>query len=206
MTVHTLSNNRGSHMTLDSIGAAVTGIFVHDGDDAPVDLTVNAGGSAGKAIGRYANRLAHGELPLDGHVYSLLTNEGRNTLHGGPDGFSKREWTTAERGASFLEFMLHSPDGDQGFPGAVTCRVRYTWSEDNALRIDFSATTDAVTVVNLTNHVYFNLQGNSNDVSQHRAADYRLRVYAARRGADTNRRDCTRRRDFARFPIDACDR
>jgi aldose 1-epimerase len=91
----------------------------------------------------------------------LPVNEGRNTLHGGPDGFSKRDWDF-ENG----EFVLRSADGDQGFPGAMECRVRYTWADDGALRIDYSATTNKPTIINLTNHVYFNLSGKG-DISQH---------------------------------------
>ena len=126
------------------------------------------GGSAGKTIGRYANRIANGRFTLDGRVYHLATNEGKNTLHGGPEGFSKRLWTVAGRrkDESRLrqvrqEFTLQSPSGDQGFPGALACSVVYSFDNEGALRIDYAATTDAPTVVNLTNHVYFNLIGDS---------------------------------------------
>jgi aldose 1-epimerase len=99
-------------------------------------VTVDAGGSAGKTIGRYANRIARGAFALDGATFALLTNEGPNTLHGGPDGFSKRTWDVAGRSAASVTFALSSPDGDQGFPGTLECSVRYTWSDDNALQAD----------------------------------------------------------------------
>lgn len=155
----TLSNARGNRVSFTSLGAAITGIFVPDKAGQVACVTVDAGGSAGKTIGRYANRIARGEFSLDGKTYTLPTNEGRNTLHGGPDGFSKRDWQIGEQTGTSVEFVLHSPDGDQGFPGAMECRIRYTWSDDDALRLDYTATTDKPTVINLTNHVYFNLSG-----------------------------------------------
>jgi aldose 1-epimerase len=155
----TLTNGSGNRVSLDPLGASMTGIFVPDRAGGRVNVCVEAGGSAGKTIGRYANRIARGSFVLDGTTFTLLTNEGRNTLHGGPDGFSKRTWEIAEQSDSSVLFVLHSPDGDQGFPGALECRVRYSWSDDNALRIGYTATTDKPTVVNFTNHVYFNMSG-----------------------------------------------
>jgi len=167
--VLTLTNHAGNRVLLDSLGAAMTGIFVPDRAGRSANVCVDAGGSAGKTIGRYANRIARGTFALDGMTFALLTNEGRNTLHGGPDGFSKRTWEVAERSEASMSFVLRSPDGDQGFPGALECRVRYTWSNEDALRIDYAATTDKPTVVNLTNHVYFNLSGDpGRSISQHR--------------------------------------
>lgn len=150
----TLKNARGARVTLKTLGAAIASVVVPDRDGNLGEVTVAAGSSAGKTIGRYANRIARGRFELDGHTYSLPVNEGRNTLHGGPDGFSKREWRIEDEC-----FVLRSPDGDQGFPGAMECRVRYTWDDQCALRIDYTATTDKPTVINLTNHVYFNLSG-----------------------------------------------
>jgi aldose 1-epimerase len=153
---------------LNSLGAAIAVIFVPDRAGRVAGVTVPAGESAGKTIGRYANRIARGELSLDGVTYALVVNEGRNTLHGGPDGFSKRDWEIGERSDSIVEFVLHSADGDQGFPGAMVCRIRYTWTDDDALRLDYFATSDKPTVLNLTNHVYFNLSGEgADDISQH---------------------------------------
>lgn len=155
----TLTNRLGHRLLLRALGAAMGGIVVPDRDGRDANVCVDAGGSAGKTIGRYANRIARGSFALDGKAVTLLANDGRNTLHGGPDGFSKRTWEIGDRTGASVTFGLHSPDGDQGFPGAVDCRVRYTWSDDDALRIDYTATTDKPTVVNFTNHVYFNLSG-----------------------------------------------
>jgi aldose 1-epimerase len=158
----TLINRSRHRVLLSPRGAALTAIFVPDRTGAEASVCVDAGGSAGKTIGRYANRIADGAFSLDGTAYALATNEGRNTLHGGPDGFSKRTWDIADANAGGVTFLLHSDDGDQGFPGALACRVRYSWSDDDALRIDYTATSDKPTVVNLTNHVYFNLSGDPN--------------------------------------------
>jgi aldose 1-epimerase len=157
----TLVNRSHHRVLLSSLGAALTAIFVPDRTGTEASVCVDAGGSAGKTIGRYANRIAEGAFTLDGTTYALATNEGENTLHGGPDGFSKRTWDVADASAAAVTFVLHSGDGDQGFPGALECRVRYSWSDDDALRIDYTATSDRTTVVNLTNHVYFNLGGDA---------------------------------------------
>ena len=169
MAALTLTNRSGNRATLTPLGAAMTGIFVPDRAGVSANVCVDAGGSAGKIIGRYANRIARGSFVLDGTTFALATNEGRNTLHGGPDGFSKRTWEVAGQSGTSVTFALHSPDGDQGFPGALECRVCYSWSDDDALRIDYTATTDKPTVVNFTNHVYFNLSGDpSRSIAQYR--------------------------------------
>lgn len=165
----TLTNRSGNRVSLNPLGAAMSGIFVPDRAGRSASVSVDAGGSAGKTIGRYANRIARGSFVLDGTTFTLSNNEGRNTLHGGADGFSKRTWEIADRSDASVAFVLRSPDGDQGFPGALECRVRYSWADDDALRLDYTATTDKPTVVNLTNHVYFNLSGDSSrSISQYR--------------------------------------
>ncbi len=110
----------------------------------------------GAIAGRYANRIGSGRFILDGREYRLPLNDGRNTLHGGPGGFAYLVWQ-AEPGET-LRLTLHSPDGDQGFPGALDAVVEYRLDGD-ALIIDYAATSDAPTVLNLTNHAYFNLAG-----------------------------------------------
>lgn len=109
----------------------------------------------GALIGRYANRIAHGTFSLEGKQYSLPKNNGENTLHGGPHGFNNVVWK-AKPIASGVELSYFSKDGEEGFPGNLTAHVRYTLSGGN-LRIEYSATTDKPTVINLTNHSYFNL-------------------------------------------------
>lgn len=111
----------------------------------------------GVVVGRYGNRIANGKFTLDGKEYQLTVNEGTNTLHGGKEGFDRRNWTAKEI-PDGVEFSLVSPDGDQGFPGTLTAHVRYTL-HGNKIRIHYTATTDKPTVINLTNHTYFNLSG-----------------------------------------------
>jgi aldose 1-epimerase len=120
----------------------------------------------GGIVGRYANRIAHGTFQLDGHTYSTPKNDGDNTLHGGTRGFDKVVWKAKEI-PNGVELTYVSNDGDQGFPGTLTTTVRYTL-DGSTLRIEYSATTDKDTVLNLTNHSYFNLAGQGNgDILRH---------------------------------------
>nr|WP_262986070.1 aldose epimerase family protein [Streptomyces sp. CBMA123] len=132
----------------------------------------------GATVGRYANRIAGGVLPLDDRTYQLATQPTGHTLHGGPDGFATRVWdgvpVRADRQVG-VRFRLRSPAGDQGFPGAVTAEVTYLLDADGELSITYQAATDAPTVVNLTNHAYFNLAGEGRGT----VLDHLLRVEAA---------------------------
>jgi aldose 1-epimerase len=117
----------------------------------------------GSVVGRYGNRIAKGTFSLDGNTYHIPTNDHGNALHGGTTGFDRKVWTSTKL-ANGVELTLVSPDGDMGFPGQLTAHVRYTL-EGSSLKIDYSATTTKPTVLNLTNHSYFNLGGeNSGDV------------------------------------------
>ncbi|GAA2467114.1 aldose epimerase family protein [Terrabacter carboxydivorans] len=157
-------------------GAAVRRLVVSDvegdtnvvlGHRDPMTYAVD-GGYLGATIGRFGNRLAGARFTLDGVEHRVAANEGRNALHGGLEGFDRRDWTVEEQGASHVRFGLHSPDGDQGFPGALDVSVTYTVAP-GSVRIDYEATTDADTVVSLTNHSYFNLDGEgSGPVDAHR--------------------------------------
>ncbi len=118
----------------------------------------------GSVVGRYGNRIALASFNLDGMVYQLSPNDHGNTLHGGADGFDRKNWT-ARQIPNGVELTLVSPDLDMGFPGTLTAHVRYTLAGDK-LRIDYAATTDKPTVINLTNHTYFNLAG-SGDILGH---------------------------------------
>jgi len=111
----------------------------------------------GSVVGRYGNRIAKGTFSLDGHAFHIPLNNNANTLHGGTIGFDRKVWT-AKQIPNGVELTLVSPDGDMGYPGMLTARVRYTL-EGKSLKIEYSATTDKPTVVNLTNHSYFNLAG-----------------------------------------------
>jgi aldose 1-epimerase len=116
----------------------------------------------GSLIGRYGNRIAEGRFTLDGQTYQLPRNDGPNTLHGGPEGFDDRVWTATPVGdedVAALQLELVSPDGDQGFPGTLTTTVTYTLDDESRLAVHYEATTDAPTVVNLTQHTYWNLEG-----------------------------------------------
>lgn len=128
----------------------------------------------GAIIGRYANRLAHGAFKLDGKSYQVPKNDGENSLHGGTKGFNSYVWQ-AKQISNGVELTHVSPAGDMGFPGKLTATVRYTLN-NSGLQIEYSATTDAPTVLNLTNHAYFNLAGQaSGDVLKHQ-----LTLHAAR--------------------------
>ena len=113
----------------------------------------------GATIGRFANRIAGAGFVLHGHDYQLTANEGRNALHGGLEGFDKRFWSVEEVGEHKVTLSLQSPDGDGGFPGNLDVTVTYSLEPPARLRIDYRALTDAETVLNLTNHSYFNLSG-----------------------------------------------
>lgn len=131
------------------------------------DYVTNVG-YLGASVGRFANRIANSEFSLDGTQYRLLANEGPNHIHGGPGGFSTRVWDVAAQGQDFVEFTLTSEDGDQGYPGQVTVSARYELITGGA-QITYRATTDAPTVINLTTHPYFNLDGEgSGDTNEHR--------------------------------------
>jgi aldose 1-epimerase len=111
----------------------------------------------GSVVGRYGNRIALGKFTLDGKTYQIPVNNGANALHGGPKGFDQYVWQ-AQEVPDGVEFTHVSPDGDMGFPGTLTAKVKYTL-KGSTLRIDYSATTDKATVLNLTNHAYYNLHG-----------------------------------------------
>jgi aldose 1-epimerase len=159
---------------LTSFGAHITDVLAPDRSGKRVDVVLGykdlAGYLAdtktymGSVVGRYGNRIAKGQFTLDGKHYQLSTNEHGNTLHGGVVGFDRKNWT-AKQIPDGVEMTLVSPDGDMGFPGQLTAHVRYTLTGDR-LRLEYSATTTKPTVLNLTNHSYFNL-GGSGDILSH---------------------------------------
>ena len=148
-------------------GAAVRRLEVPAADGRPVGIVlghadtrtyVRAGGYLGATIGRFGNRIAGASVELDGETHRLSANEGTTTLHGGLDGFDRRPWTIVRQDASTVRFALHSPDGDQGFPGALDVSVTYAVGP-GVVRIDYAASSVRDTFVSLTNHSYFNLDG-----------------------------------------------
>ena len=173
VSIYTLTNAHGSQVQITNFGGTVTSIKVPDrrgrlgdvvlGYDSPSRYFTNPGGTYfGALIGRYANRIAKGHLVVDGTTYPLAINNPPNTLHGGKVGFNQKVWAATPMHMAHgvgLALRLLSPDGQENFPGNLAVKVVYTFTDDNALKIDYTATTDKDTVVNLTNHSYFNLNG-----------------------------------------------
>lgn len=167
----TLTSTGGAEVVLSSLGAAIHSIRVPGRDGTAADVVLGFDSLDewianppffGVVVGRYANRIAGGRFALDGATYALATNNGPNHLHGGTRGFDKVVWRAeAVAGASgdAVRFTYVSPDGEEGYPGTLTASVLYTLTADNTLRLDYTATTDKATVVNLSNHAYFNLAG-----------------------------------------------
>jgi aldose 1-epimerase len=188
--VYTLKNSAGMEVKITNYGGTITSIKVPDRnkkfDDVVLGFDRVEGYTAktntsyfGALIGRYGNRLAGGAFKLDGKTYQVPKNEGMNSLHGGMVGFNQRIWEVKEVASPegpALELHYLSPDGEQGFPGNLNVTVRYTLDNKNGLHIDYSAATDKDTVLNLTNHSYFNLLGaGSKSVLTHKlmlAADH----------------------------------
>lgn len=177
ITLVKIINNNGATVVLSTLGAGIVEVDVPDANGKmenvvlgyanPADYIAD-GPCAGKVPGRYANRIAKGHLVVDGKAYKLPINNGPNHLHGGPEGFQNQIWDITFTGDNFVEMRYHAADGEQGYPGNLTAVVRYLWTDDNTLELEMSATTDAVTVVNLTNHAYWNLAGqNSGSVLEH---------------------------------------
>lgn len=167
ITLYTLTNKSGAQVVLSSLGAGINKIIVPDKDGNMADVILgyenpcdydNDGPCSGKTPGRYANRIKHGRIVLEGKEYSLPVNNGPNHLHGGPEGFQNKIWDSEIQGDSVV-FTRISPDGEMGYPGELKAKVTYTWDDDNRLTIGYEAVTDAATYVNLTNHAYFNLKG-----------------------------------------------
>jgi len=171
--LYTLTNNHGMRVAITNYGGIVVSIVVPDRNGKLGDVVLgfdNLEGYLtkepyfGALIGRYGNRIGNASFKLDGVEYKLPANNGPNSLHGGLEGFDKRVWTARELQGQHpaLELTYLSKDGEEGYPGNLSAKVVYSLAEDNALRIDYSATTDKDTVLNLTNHSYFNLHGEGN--------------------------------------------
>src|SRR5690606_24806100 len=181
----TLRNENGVEVELATLGAAIHAIRTPDRAGQVADIVLgfdtldgwmNNAPFFGVVVGRYANRIANGRFTLDGQEYTLATNDGPNHLHGGNRGFDKVNWSaevlTSDDPA--VRFTYVSADGEEGYPGTLTVSVTYTLDDDNELRLDYEATTDAPTVVNLSNHSYFNLAGTGT------VLDHEIRIAADR--------------------------
>lgn len=170
----TITNKQGNVLKLTNYGAKINWIEVPDrkGQKANItfgydtfDETLAGDMSFGSTVGRYANRIANGRFSLDGVEYTLPQNNGPNTLHGGPKGWHSVVWNTEVlKNGKFpaVKFTYHSPDMEMGFPGNADAEVLYTWTDNNEIVMDYKCTTDKKTVINMTNHAYFNLHGPGN--------------------------------------------
>jgi aldose 1-epimerase len=186
--LYTLTNSTGMEVRAITLGGIITSLRVPDRDGKLGDVALGLEGLDGylrnppffgAIIGRYGNRIARGQFTLDGKTYSLAINNPPNHLHGGTRGFDKAVW----KAESFMKddtvgivFTHTSPDGDEGYPGNVSLRVTYTLTPRNELQVEYQATTDKATPINLTQHTYFNLAGEgSRDI-----LDHVLQIYASR--------------------------
>ena len=175
---YTMRNGAGMSVSAINYGGTITSLHVPDRDGTVENVVLgfdslegyrsteyqHANPYFGAVIGRYGNRIAEGRFRLNGHTYELTTNGGPHHLHGGTKGFDKQFWRgrtfTSARGVG-VAFTYTSPDGEEGYPGRLQTQVRYLLTDDNQLRIEYSASTTKATPVNLTQHSYFNLSGDS---------------------------------------------
>jgi aldose 1-epimerase len=167
--LYTLKNSKGASVAITNYGGRVVSLLVPDNKGALTDVVLGYDSVKtyqkpkepffGAIIGRYGNRIGKGKFSLDGKTYQLDINDGVNTLHGGFKGFYAQVFDAAQPNDSTLNLTYVSTDGEGGYPGTLTSKVTYTLTADNALKIEYTATTDKTTIVNLTNHAYFNLNG-----------------------------------------------
>jgi aldose 1-epimerase len=168
---YTLTNSKGAVAKVITYGATLAELWMPDKAGKNVDVVLGFDNLAsyagdhpffGATVGRYGNRIAKGKFSIDGKEYSLFLNNGPNSLHGGKVGFNRKVWTAQpvdSKHGSSVRLTYVSADGEEGYPGTLTVHVTYELSDDNALKISYQASTDKPTVVNLTNHSYFNLSG-----------------------------------------------
>lgn len=177
---YTLENDNGMSVSIIEFGCAITSLMVPDKEGKVVDVVCGydtlqsyeeADGYLGAVVGRFANRIAKGRFTLNGKVYTLYQNDNQNHLHGGKCGFSHKVWASesnCDEASATLNLRYTSPDMEEGYPGKLDVSITYTLTNTNALSIRYEATTDKTTVLNLTNHAYFNLGGfNSGKIFEH---------------------------------------
>lgn len=182
-SLYVLKNQNGMQLSMTNYGGRIVSLLVPDSTGKLTDVVIGMNSATaykdateaylGATIGRYGNRIGGARFMLDGKEYKLAANNGPNTLHGGKKGFQYVVWDAVQPNDSTLELSYVSPDMEEGFPGELTVKVVYTVTSDNAVKIDYSATSNKNTIVNLTNHAYFNLNGEgSGDILQHTAQIY----------------------------------
>lgn len=170
-TLYTFENKNGMVMEVSDFGATLYSLIVPDKENNPCDVVLGydnpdgymgpSGTGFGATIGRNGNRIGKARFVLNGKTYELDKNNNGNNLHSGLDYYHHRMWAVKETTENSITFSLHSPDGDQGYPGTFDVDVTYTLTEDNALQIDYYGVPQADTIVNMTNHSYFNLNGHA---------------------------------------------
>src|SRR5688500_4127629 len=167
--LYILKNKNGMQAAFTNYGGRIIGLWIPMPDGKFVDVVVGLKSVHdyiyatepyfGATIGRYGNRIAKGKFTLDGKEYSLFTNNGPNTLHGGKKGFQYVVWEAQQPDSQTLVLSYLSRDGEEGFPGNLDVRVRYSLTDSNELKMEYVAAADKKTVINLTNHAFFNLNG-----------------------------------------------
>ena len=172
VSLYTLTNKQGAKVTISNYGGRIVSLWMPDKNNKLVDVvlgydTIGAYRKKGEPffgalIGRYGNRIGNGKFSIEGKAYQLQLNDGKNTLHGGKDGFFCKVWDAQQSGQS-LVLTYVSKDGEAGYPGTLNVKVVYTLTDENELKIDYQATTDQTTIVNLTSHAYFNLSGEGSE-------------------------------------------
>ncbi len=175
--LYTLTNKNGMRAEIINYGGIITSLYVPDQHGNLEDVVLGFDDLQGyeknnpyfgALIGRCANRIEDARFELNGRAYNLLKNNGNNHLHGGAKGFDKVVWDVQSADSSSIKLFYRSVDGEEGYPGNLNVTVTYTLTDDNAITIDYHAETDADTVINLTNHSYFNLSGHaSGDITSH---------------------------------------
>jgi len=173
----TIKNTKGMHVQITNFGAKIVTIFVPDKHGVYADVVlgydsiqdyIHGQPYFGAVCGRYANRIANGQFSIDGNGFQLATNNGPNALHGGPEGFHARVWDILSVSDDQITLQYESADGEEGYPGRLTVNVIYSVTDQNELKIEYSATSDKDTIINLTSHSFFNLAGEGNsDVLHH---------------------------------------
>ncbi|HEV8505470.1 MAG TPA: aldose epimerase family protein [Chitinophagaceae bacterium] len=174
VTEYTLTNSSGMQASILNYGGTVTKLMVPGKDGMMGDVVLGfesfdgyrqkANPYMGALVGRYANRIGNAKFTLDGKAYTLAPNNFGNSLHGGNVGFDKVIWNVTKIGDSSLKLTYQSKDGEEGYPGNLKAEVIYTLGSDNSLKLDYTATTDKATPVNLTNHSYFNLSAGRDSI------------------------------------------
>lgn len=187
--IYFLTNANQAQVGITNYGGRVVSLVVPDKNGVPTDVVLGYDSLDhyltkpeaffGALIGRYGNRIGGAKFKLDGKIYTLSANDGQNTLHGGPAGFHNQIWHAVQTSANTLELHYVSKDGEEGYPGNLSVKVTYTLTDNNELKIDYEAETDKTTVVNLTNHAYFNLNGQGDST----ITDHLLQINASKYSA-----------------------